>query len=182
MNLKSEIERLIMERIDDIFTVMIAKVVSVNWDNMTVTIKFKAKPDGVEYQQIPDVPIGFQQTQKAKIYMPLSQGDHVITVFSKYDVDETLRSSDLVDVDGSTFKPEYCIAMPGIFTKNMVEDTSYDGDGIKIVSDGKISIESDNIELAGGGEPIARKGDSVSVSTTTGSGEITSGSDKVESG
>lgn len=52
---------------------------------------------------------------------------------------------------------------------------------LRIKDDGTVVINAHTIKLGEGGDAVARVGDSVSVSTTTGEGEITSGSDSVTS-
>lgn len=198
--INKQIKEMIDKHQENIFTSVVAKVTKVDWDSFTLNAKPKAKIEDNELPELKEIPIIFQMSgdsgSRTGAYFPVNKGDHVLLIFTKFDLKQTLKDSNTYNVSPERFSLNSPIAIPGLFSRKEMDNPDelpdYDGQGVKIVAN-KVEVDADtvnvgdgttDVNLAGGGNKIARKGDSVTVNTYHGeySGSISEGSSNVESG
>lgn len=178
--IRERIEGFVDEKIDSLFTAAIAKVDSVDWNDWSADVKLKGVVDGEEFPVWRNVPLVMPQTSGGQVLLPLSSGDTVLLVFTKYDLYNMIVDGQIRDVDFNQFSQNNVLAIPGVFL-GTDSKPNYDGSGVKVIAN-KVVVESGDVALGGeAGKKVARKGDEVQVSTSTGVGSITEGSSKVSS-
>ena len=132
--------RLIDAKLDNINTVALGIVTQVDNSRLRCNAKLKHKVQGNEVELF-DVPIACLRSSVGMIYVPLREGDVVLVLFSKYELEEQLKNRDTVAVNELLrFNINDALVFGGVFT---LADSipSINPDRINIIGD--IYIDGD---------------------------------------
>ncbi|AIY89883.1 Gp138 family membrane-puncturing spike protein [Geoglobus acetivorans] len=132
--------RLIDAKLDNINTVALGIVTQVDNSRLRCNVKLKHKIQGNEIELF-DVPIACLRSSVGTIYVPLREGDVVLVLFSKYELEEQLKNRDTVAVNELLrFNINDALVFGGLFTLadsipsinpdriNIIGDVYIDGD------------------------------------------------------
>jgi hypothetical protein len=135
-----QIRKLIDIKLDNLNTVALGKITQVDLSKMRCNVKLKHKIQGNEIELF-DVPIACLKSSIGMIFVPPKEGDVVIIIFSKYELEEQLKNREVVDVNELLkFNLNNAIVFGGIFTLadlipsikpdkiNIIGDVYIDGD------------------------------------------------------
>ena len=93
-----KIKKLIDVKLDNINTVALGIITQVDLSKMRCNVKLKHKIQGNEIELF-DVPIAFPKFNDCVIAIAPKEGDVVLVVFSKYELEEQLKNREPVDVN-----------------------------------------------------------------------------------
>lgn len=135
-----QIRKLVDIKLDNINTVALGIVTKVDLSRMRCNVKLKHKIQGNEIELF-DVPVACLKSSVGVVFIPPNEGDVVLVLFSKYELDEQLKNKDAVDVNELLkFNLNNAIAFGGVFTLtdqipnikpdkiNIIGDVYIDGD------------------------------------------------------
>lgn len=135
-----QIRKLIDIKLDNLSTVDIGVITQVDLTKLRCNVKLKHKVQGNEIELF-DVPIACLKSSIGMIFVPPSEGDIVLVLFSKYELEEQLKNKDVVDVNEFLkFNLNNAIVFGGVFTLadsipsikpdkiNIIGDVYIDGD------------------------------------------------------
>ena len=135
-----KVRKMIEDLLDDVETVALGIVKSVDLTKLRCNVRLKHKIKGQEIELF-DVPIACLKSSVGVIFVPPKEGDVVLVVFSKYELEEQLKSRDVVDVNEFLkFNINNAIVFGGVFTLadslpkilpdriNIIGDVYVDGD------------------------------------------------------
>lgn len=147
-----KIKKLIDVKLDNINTVALGIITQVDLSKMRCNVKLKHKIQGQEIELF-DVPIAFLKFNDCSIIIAPKEGDVVLVVFSKYELEEQLKNKDAVDVNELLkFNLNNAIIFCGLFTlvdsipsigKDEILIQHKSKNYIKFQQDGKIIIKGD---------------------------------------
>ena len=147
-----KIHKLIDEILEDVETVALGIITQVNLSKLRCNVKLKHKIRGQEIELF-DVPIAFPKFNDCSVIIAPKEGDVVLVVFSKYELEEQLKNREPVDVNELLkFNINNAIVIAGIYTLvDSIPSISQDeililhksGNYIKFQQDGKIIIKGD---------------------------------------
>ena len=158
-----KIHKMIDDILEDVETVSLGIITSVDLAKLRCNVKLKHKIRRQEIELF-DVPIAFPKFNDCVIAIAPKEGDVVLVVFSKYELEEQLKNREPVDVNELLrFNINNAIVIAGIYTLvDSVPAVNQDeililhksGNYIKFQQDGKIVIKGDiyvdgNIEYTG---------------------------------
>jgi len=158
-----KIHKMIDDILEDVETVSLGIITSVDLAKLRCNVKLKHKIRRQEIELF-DVPIAFPKFNDCVIAIAPKEGDVVLVVFSKYELEEQLKNREPVDVNELfKFNINNAIVIAGIYTLvDSVPAVNQDeililhksGNYIKFQQDGKIIIKGDiyvdgNIEYTG---------------------------------
>lgn len=147
-----QIKKLIDIKLDNINTVALGIITQVDLQRLRCNIKLKHKIQGQEIELF-DVPIAFPKFNDCVIAIAPKEGDTVLVIFSKYELEEQLKNRDPVDINELLrFNINNAIVIAGIYTlvdsippinqdEILIQHKS--GNYIKFKQDGKIIIKGD---------------------------------------
>lgn len=129
-----KIIKLIDEKLSRLNTVALGIITSVDLSKMRCNVKLKHKIQGQEIELF-DVPIACLKSTDKLIYVPVKEGDVVIVLFSKYELEEQLKNKQPVDVNELLkFNINNAIIFGGIFTlADAIPDLDLDPNKINII-------------------------------------------------
>ena len=111
-----KISQLIDIKLDNINTVALGIITSVDLTKLRCNVKLKHKIQGQEIELF-DVPIAFPKFNDCSVIIAPKEGDVVLVVFSKYELEEQLKNREPVDVNELLkFNINNAIAIAGIYT------------------------------------------------------------------
>jgi len=135
-----QIRKLVDIKLDNINTVCLGKITQVDLYKLRCNVKLKHKIQGNEIELF-DVPIACLKASAGTIFIPPAEGDIVLVLFSKYELEEQLKNKDVVDVNELLkFNLNNAIVFGGVFTLadsvpsikpdkiNIIGDVYIDGD------------------------------------------------------
>ena len=147
-----KISKLIDVKLDNINTVALGIITSVDLTKFRCNVKLKHKIQGQEIELF-DVPIALPKFNDCVIAIAPKEGDVVLVVFSKYELEEQLKNREPVDVNELLrFNINNAIIIAGVYTQvDSIPSISQDeililhksGNYIKFQQDGKIIIKGD---------------------------------------
>lgn len=158
-DLKRKIQEIIDAKLNGMWTAAIGTVTKVGTRNVDVQIKNKIMIDNEEeeFPIIRDVPVHFPHTANLSVVSPLAIDDVVLLIFTKYNSQGLLDSSNvLLSTDSRQFSLNDCICIPGFFLSTDVLPEVNEGEGIishksgsqiKFKSDGSIEIKASKFEV-----------------------------------
>ncbi len=145
-----KIIKLIDEKLSRLNTVALGIITSVDLSKMRCNVKLKHKIRGNEIE-LSDVPIALPKFNDCVIAIAPKEGDVVLVVFSKYELEEQLKDGNPVDVNEILrFNINNAIVIAGVYTLvDSVPAINQDeililhksGNYIKFNSDGTITIK-----------------------------------------
>jgi len=108
--------KLVESKIDEINTVALGKITKVDLSKLRCNVKLKHKIQGNEIELF-DVPVAVPKFHDSMIIVAPKEGDIVLVVFSKYELEEQLKNKDIVDVNELLkFNINNAIVIAGIYT------------------------------------------------------------------
>ncbi len=111
-----KIKKLIDVKLDNINTVALGVITQVDLTKMRCNVKLKHKIQNNEIELF-NVPIACLKTSAGLIFVPPSEGDVVLVLFSKYELEEQLKNKSTVDVNELLkFNINDAIVFGGVFT------------------------------------------------------------------
>ncbi len=111
-----KIRKLIDDILEDVETVALGIITQVDLQKLRCNVKLKHKIRGQEIELF-DVPIACLKSADKLIYVPVKEGDVVIVLFSKYELEEQLKNKQPVDINELLkFNINNAIVFGGIFT------------------------------------------------------------------
>lgn len=147
-----QIRKLIDIKLDNLNTVALGVITQVDLTKMRCNVKLKHKIQGNEIELF-DVPIACLKSSAGTIIIPPTEGDVVLVIFSKYELEEQLKNKETVDVNELLkFNLNNAIVFGGLFTlvdsipainedEILIQHKSENY--IKFQQDGKIVIKGD---------------------------------------
>jgi len=145
-----KVRKMIEDLLDDVETVALGIVTSVDLTKLRCNVRLKHKIKGQEIELF-DVPIALPKFNDCVIAIAPKEGDVVLVVFSKYELEEQLKDGNPVDVNEILrFNINNAIVIAGIYTLvDSVPAINQDeililhksGNYIKFNSDGTITIK-----------------------------------------
>jgi len=152
-----QIRKLIDIKLDNLNTVSLGVITQVDLSKLRCNVKLKHKIQGNEIELF-DVPIAVQKFADSSIIVAPKEGDVVIVLFSKYELEEQLKNKEVVDVNELLkFNINDAIVIAGIYTMvDQIPQLNQDeiiiqhssGNYIKFQQDGKIVIRG-NVYIDG---------------------------------
>ncbi len=110
------IEKLIDKKLEGINTVALGIITQVDHSKLRCNVKLKHKIRGQEIELF-DVPIACLKSSVGTIYIPLKEGDVVLVLFSKNQLEEQLKNKQAVAVNEMLkFNINNAIVFGGVFT------------------------------------------------------------------
>ncbi len=135
-----QIRKLVDIKLDNLNTVCLGKITQVDLTRLRCNVKLKHKIQGNEIELF-DVPIACLKSSVGVIFVPPEEGDIVLILFSKYELEEQLKNKEVVDVNELLkFNLNNAIVFSGVFTLadsipsikpdkiNIIGDVYIDGD------------------------------------------------------
>ena len=111
-----QIRKLIDIKLDNLNTVTLGKITEVDLTKLRCNVKLKNKIQGQEIELF-DVPVAVPKFHDSVIILAPKEGDIVLIIFSKYELEEQLKNKDIVDVNELLkFNLNNAIVLAGIFT------------------------------------------------------------------
>ena len=112
-----KIKKLIDVKLDNINTVALGIITQVDLSKMRCNVKLKHKIQGQEIELF-DVPIALPKFNDCVIAIAPKEGDVVLVVFSKYELEEQLKNREPVDVNELLrFNINNAIIIAGVYTQ-----------------------------------------------------------------
>lgn len=132
------VDEMIEKRLETMWTVIPATVVSVDHAKYTCSIRPKVKLEGEDLPILQDIPILAMKGGSSVILMPVAAGDVVLALFSKYALDNLLKDKKTTDHgDVRRFSINDAMVLPGLFTS--VESVpAHDSSKIVIVGNAQV--------------------------------------------
>jgi len=147
-----KIHKMIEDLLEDVETVALGIITYVDLTKLRCNVKLKHKIRGQEIELF-DIPIAFPKFNDCSVIIAPKEGDVVLVVFSKYELEEQLKNREPVDVNELLkFNINNAIVIAGIYTLvDSVPTINQDeililhksGNYIKFQQDGKIIIKGD---------------------------------------
>ena len=147
-----QIRKLIDIKLDNLNTVALGIVTQVDLSKLRCNVKLKHKVQGNEIELF-DVPISCLKSSAGTILVSPTEGDVVLVLFSKYELEEQLKNKDVVDVNELLkFNLNNAIVVAGVYTgvdtipaigKDEILIEHKSGNYIKFTQDGRIIIKGD---------------------------------------
>lgn len=151
-----KIIRLIEDRLGDINTVALGIITHVNLTEMRCNVKLKHKIQGQEIELF-DVPVAPQSFAGSSIIIAPAEGDVVLIIFSKYELEEQLKNRDVVAVNELLrFNINNAIIVAGLYTsvdsipqigKDEIIIQHKSGAYIKFYQDGSLEIKAKRVDF-----------------------------------
>ena len=151
-----QIRKLIDIKLDHLNTVTLGIITQVDLQNMRCNVKLKHKIQGNEIELF-NVPIAFQKFDDSAIIMAPREGDIVLVLFSKYELEEQLKDRNIVDVNEfHLFDINNAIVIGGLYTAvDQVPSINQDeiliqhktGAYIKFKQDGSLEIKASRVDF-----------------------------------
>lgn len=151
-----QIRKLVDIKLDNLNTVALGIVTQVDLSKMRCNVKLKHKIQGNEIELF-DVPIALQKFRGSVIIAAPHEGDVVLVLFSKYELEEQLKNREPVDVNELfKFNLNNAVVIAGIYTSldaiPQVNDEEIliwhrTGAYIKFMSDGGIEIRGKYVNI-----------------------------------
>ena len=158
-DLKRKIQKIIEAQNNSLWTAAIGVVTKAGTRVVDVQIKNKIMVDGSEeaFPIIRNVPVLFPHTSNLSIVSPLVVNDMVLLVFTKYNSQGLLDSSNtILSRDSRQFSLNDVVAIPGFFLSSDVLPEVSEGEGIvkhksgsfiKFEADGSIVILTKKLDV-----------------------------------
>lgn len=128
------IDERIEAKLNRLNTVSLGIITQVDNSKLRCNVKLKHKIQGSEIELF-DVPIACLKSSVGTIYIPLQEGDIVLVLFSKYELEEQLKDKQAVAVNELLkFNINNAIVLGGVFTL---------ADSIPSLQENKINIIGD---------------------------------------
>jgi len=147
-----QIKKLIDVKLDNINTVALGIITQVDLKKLRCNVKLKHKIQGNEIELF-DVPFAFPKFNDCSVIIAPKEGDVVLVIFSKYELEEQLKNREPVDVNELLrFNINNAIIIAGVYTQvDSIPSLQQDeililhksGNYIKFQQDGKIVIKGD---------------------------------------
>ena len=151
-----KIRKLIEEELEDVETVALGIITQVDLQKPRCNVKLKHKIKGQEIELF-DVPIVFPKFHGSSIIFAPHEGDVVLVVFSKYELEEQLKNRETVAVNEIfRFNVNNAIVIAGVYTLvDKIPPIQEDeiliwhrtGAYIKFKADGSIEIRGKSINI-----------------------------------
>lgn len=151
-----QIKKLVDIKLDNINTVALGVVTRVDLSKMRCNVKLKHKIQDNEIELF-DVPIALNRFYGSAIIITPKEGDIVLVLFNKYELDEQLKNRDVVNVNELLkFNLNYAIVIAGVYTSiDAIPHVSNEeiliwhrsGAYIKFFSDGSIEIRAKSVNI-----------------------------------
>ena len=151
-----QIRKLIDIKLDQLNTADIGVITQVDLQRFRCSVKLKHRIQGHEVELF-DIPIAFHRFYGSAIIVAPHEGDPVIVLFNKYELEEMLKNRDVVDVNELLkFNLNNAIVIAGIYTDvdaiptiNAEEILIWHRSGayIKFNKDGSIEIRGKTVTI-----------------------------------
>jgi hypothetical protein len=148
--------RLIDSKLEEINTVSFGIVTQVDLSKMRCNVKLKHRIHGNEIELF-DVPLAVQKFSDSALIIAPKEGDIVLVLFSKYELEEQIKNREIVDVNELLkFNLNHACVIAGIFTAvdslpSMNEDEILiwhkSGAYIKFKQDGSLEIKAKRVDF-----------------------------------
>ena len=108
--------KLVESKIDEVNTAALGKITKVDLSKLRCNVKLKHRIQGNEIELF-DVPVAVPKFHDSSIIVAPKEGDIVLVVFSKYELEEQLKNKDIVDVNELLkFNINNAVILFGIYT------------------------------------------------------------------
>ena len=151
-----QIRKLIDIKLDNLNTVALGIVTQVDLSKLRCNVKLKHKVQGNEIELF-DVPLALQRFRGSVIIVAPHEGDVVLVIFNKYELEEQLKNRKPVDVNELfKFSLNHAIVVAGVYTSidaiPKIKDEEIliwhrTGAYIKFMSDGGIEIRGKYVNI-----------------------------------
>ena len=151
-----KLKRLVESEVEGVNTVALGIITQVDLQKMRCNVKLKHKIQGNEIELF-DVPIAFQKFDESAIIVAPKEGDNVLVVFSKYELEEQLKDESVVDVNELyLYDINNAIVIGGLYTAvDQIPAINEDeiliwhksGAYIKFKQDGSLEIKASRIDF-----------------------------------
>jgi len=141
-----KIRKMIEDLLEDVETVALGIITYVDLTKLRCNVKLKHKIRGQEIELF-DVPIAFPKFNDCSVIIAPKEGDVVLVVFSKYELEEQLKNREPVDVNELLkFNINNAIVIAGIYTLvDSVPAVNQDEILIQHKSGHEIKLNSDEV-------------------------------------